>query len=65
MLFFRSLKFAWLTISIWNNVFSQLLYEKNNQRYNELIRDTNEALTQLSQESLVALLKETKLESET
>lgn len=28
MLFFRSLKFAWLTISIWNNVFSQLLYEK-------------------------------------
>lgn len=52
-------------ILFWNSVCSQLLYENNNQWNNQLISDSNEASAQLSQERLVALLKETKLESET
>lgn len=56
---------AWLTIMFWNIVCSQLLYENNNQWNNELIIDSNEASAQLSLERLEALLKETKLESET
>lgn len=56
---------TWLTIMFWNIVCSQLLYENNNQWNNELIIDSNEASAQLSLERLEALLKETKLESET
>lgn len=54
----------WLTILLWNNVCSQLLYENNNQWDHGLIRESREASTQLLQERLEALLKETKLESE-
>lgn len=65
MMFFRSLRSTWLTILFWNSVCSQLLYEHNNQWNNELIIDSNEASAQLSLGRLEALLKETKLESET
>lgn len=63
MMFSMSLRTC-LTVLFWNSGCSQLLYEYNNQWNNELIRDSNEASTQLSQERLEALLKETKLESE-
>lgn len=65
MMLFRSLRSTWLTILFWNSVCSQLLYENNNQWNNELIIDSNEASAQLSLGRLEALLKETKLESET
>lgn len=62
-MFIQILTSAWLTIWFWNNVSSQLLYE-NDRWNNELIRDSKEASTQLSQKSLAALLKEARLESD-
>lgn len=59
-----SLREIWLPILFWNNVCSQLLYENNIEWDHGLIRDSKEASTQLLQERLEALLKETKLESE-
>lgn len=64
-MFLKSLRPTWLTIVFWNNVCSQLLYENNNQWNNVLISESTEASTQLSQERLKAILKETKFESET
>lgn len=63
-MFFRILRVTWLTVLLWNVVCSQLLYENNNQWNNELISDSIKASTQLSQEKLEVLLKQTKLESE-
>lgn len=64
MMFSQCLKRTWLIVLFWNSVCSQLLYEYNNQWNNEFVRDSKEASTQLLQERLEALLKETKLESE-
>lgn len=63
-MFSLSLMRTWFTVLLWNSVCCQLLYEYNNQWNNELIRDSKDASTKLSQEKLEALLKDTKHESE-